>query len=329
MTGLESATRRSPPGAPESAVGTPHPELFELRGVSKTYGATTALRDVSLATHAGEVIGLIGANGAGKSTLTRVFSGVTLPDAGELLHQGRPVGARRLRAFRREPARCPRGVPRAVPLHQPGRLRELLPRTARELPGGPPLEEGLPAHRRSARWTRSSPAPGSTRTRQGRRPQPRAAADGRDRPRGEHARARAPHPRRAHLLLGRRADGQLMAALARLHRPGRVGPLHLPSPGRDCRRRRPHRGHAERRARSGRARTERRRIEPGGADDRRGAGAFRRAESAPSCGTTRYDQVFVRTRGSRPTSSPVSTSICGAASSSASPGWKGAASGSS
>ena len=91
MTGLESATRRSPPGAPESAVGTPHPELFELRGVSKTYGATTALRDVSLATHAGEVIGLIGANGAGKSTLTRVFSGVTLPDAGELLHQGRPV----------------------------------------------------------------------------------------------------------------------------------------------------------------------------------------------------------------------------------------------
>jgi len=65
--------------------------LFELKSVSKSYGATRALADVSLAIRAGEIIGLIGANGAGKSTLTRVISGVTMPEAGEFLRDGAPV----------------------------------------------------------------------------------------------------------------------------------------------------------------------------------------------------------------------------------------------
>jgi ribose transport system ATP-binding protein len=61
-------------------------KLFQLNSVTKRYGATTALREVSLTIDTGEVIGLIGANGAGKSTLTRVISGVTLPDSGEIFH---------------------------------------------------------------------------------------------------------------------------------------------------------------------------------------------------------------------------------------------------
>jgi ribose transport system ATP-binding protein len=65
--------------------------LFGLHAIGKRYGATTALRDVSLSVGSGEVIGLIGANGAGKSTLTRVVSGVTLPDSGELFHDGHPI----------------------------------------------------------------------------------------------------------------------------------------------------------------------------------------------------------------------------------------------
>ena len=63
-------------------------KLFLLNSITKRYGATTALREVSLTVDIGEVIGLIGANGAGKSTLTRVVSGVTLPDSGELFHDG-------------------------------------------------------------------------------------------------------------------------------------------------------------------------------------------------------------------------------------------------
>ncbi len=65
--------------------------LFGLYSIQKRYGATNALRGVSLNVNHGEVIGLIGANGAGKSTLTRILSGVTLPDSGELFHDGHPI----------------------------------------------------------------------------------------------------------------------------------------------------------------------------------------------------------------------------------------------
>jgi ribose transport system ATP-binding protein len=66
-------------------------KLFGLNSITKRYGATIALREVSLTVDPGEVIGLIGANGAGKSTLTRVVSGVTLPDSGELFHDGNRI----------------------------------------------------------------------------------------------------------------------------------------------------------------------------------------------------------------------------------------------
>jgi len=62
--------------------------LFGLSSIAKRYGATNALKGVSLTVNRGEVIGLIGANGAGKSTLTRILAGVTLPDSGKLFHDG-------------------------------------------------------------------------------------------------------------------------------------------------------------------------------------------------------------------------------------------------
>lgn len=55
-------------------------------------GRFWALRDVSLAVHAGEALGLVGANGAGKTTLLRVLAGVTPPTRGVARVEGRLVG---------------------------------------------------------------------------------------------------------------------------------------------------------------------------------------------------------------------------------------------
>src|SRR5690349_5797305 len=63
--------------------------LLELRGVSKAFGSTVALSDISFAVGAGEVHCLLGDNGAGKSTLIKILSGVHQPDSGSLLVDGR------------------------------------------------------------------------------------------------------------------------------------------------------------------------------------------------------------------------------------------------
>ena len=65
--------------------------LLALRGVSKSYGAVAALRDVDLDVAAGEVLGICGDNGAGKSTLIRIISGAQAPSAGAIAARGGPV----------------------------------------------------------------------------------------------------------------------------------------------------------------------------------------------------------------------------------------------
>src|SRR5579862_6364782 len=65
--------------------------VMEAVSISKAFGATTALVDVSLRAYAGRVLALLGDNGAGKSTLIKILSGVFPPDQGELRFQGRPV----------------------------------------------------------------------------------------------------------------------------------------------------------------------------------------------------------------------------------------------
>ena len=52
--------------------------------VSKMYGSTRAVHDVSLQLRSGEIIGLVGENGSGKSTLLRLLAGVEPPDWGRL-----------------------------------------------------------------------------------------------------------------------------------------------------------------------------------------------------------------------------------------------------
>lgn len=67
------------------------PPVLAVQGLSKSFGAVRALRDVSLRLHAGEAHALAGENGAGKSTLIKTLAGVHRPDTGALLLDGEPV----------------------------------------------------------------------------------------------------------------------------------------------------------------------------------------------------------------------------------------------
>ncbi|MEM2533372.1 MAG: ABC transporter ATP-binding protein [Candidatus Nezhaarchaeales archaeon] len=62
--------------------------LLELKGVTKRYGDTLALKGVSLSIDKGECIALIGPNGAGKTTLLRVIAGLEQASSGEVLYRG-------------------------------------------------------------------------------------------------------------------------------------------------------------------------------------------------------------------------------------------------
>jgi ribose transport system ATP-binding protein len=62
--------------------------------VSKSFGATRALANVSLEAFGGEVLALIGENGAGKSTLMKVLSGAVSPDSGQMELAGQPFLSR-------------------------------------------------------------------------------------------------------------------------------------------------------------------------------------------------------------------------------------------
>ena len=56
--------------------------MIELDAVSKRFGRTQALADVTLSVDAGHVLGLLGPNGAGKTTLVRILSTLLVPDTG-------------------------------------------------------------------------------------------------------------------------------------------------------------------------------------------------------------------------------------------------------
>lgn len=65
--------------------------LVSVRNVSKRFGATDALTEVSVEFHAGVVHGLVGENGAGKSTLAGIVLGVHASDSGEVCLDGSPL----------------------------------------------------------------------------------------------------------------------------------------------------------------------------------------------------------------------------------------------
>ena len=70
------------------------PRLVAFEGVTKRFGGTQALADVSFDLGAGEIVALLGENGAGKSTLIKSLAGIHKPDAGRILFKGEPYAHR-------------------------------------------------------------------------------------------------------------------------------------------------------------------------------------------------------------------------------------------
>lgn len=69
---------------------------IELRGLTKRYGATLAVDDLTFSVAPGRVTGFVGPNGAGKSTTMRLILGLAAPDAGTALVGGEPYVTKRL-----------------------------------------------------------------------------------------------------------------------------------------------------------------------------------------------------------------------------------------
>ena len=71
--------------------------MIEFQDVSKTYGATQALKNLKLSIPEGQIVGLIGHNGAGKSTTIKSLVSVINPTSGKILVDGLDLASHRLR----------------------------------------------------------------------------------------------------------------------------------------------------------------------------------------------------------------------------------------
>lgn len=75
-------------GHPRSTGDAP---LLAAQGLSKSFGPTDVLKDVSLAVQAGEVVSIIGPSGSGKTTLLRCLALLEQPSAGRIVMRGKVI----------------------------------------------------------------------------------------------------------------------------------------------------------------------------------------------------------------------------------------------
>ena len=73
--------------------------MLSVEGLSKSYGGVHAVRGVSFALQAGEILALIGPNGAGKSTCFDMLNGQNIPDSGRINLLGEDTAGRKPRAI--------------------------------------------------------------------------------------------------------------------------------------------------------------------------------------------------------------------------------------
>src|SRR5437867_7624919 len=69
--------------------------MIEAKGLTKRYGGTVAVEDLSFTVPPGQVTGFLGPNGAGKSTTMRLILGLDAPDSGSVTVSGMPYATYR------------------------------------------------------------------------------------------------------------------------------------------------------------------------------------------------------------------------------------------
>ena len=80
--------------------------MLEIDGLTRRFGAKTAVDAVSFTVPAGQMVGVIGSSGAGKSTMLRMLNRLTDPSEGRIVFDGTDVTALRGRALRDWRMRC-------------------------------------------------------------------------------------------------------------------------------------------------------------------------------------------------------------------------------
>lgn len=73
-----------------------------VKGLTRTFGGLSALKEVDLHIDAGELKGLIGPNGSGKTTLFNVINGLYAPDVGSILFNGAELAGQPMHAIARQ-----------------------------------------------------------------------------------------------------------------------------------------------------------------------------------------------------------------------------------
>jgi ABC-2 type transport system ATP-binding protein len=68
--------------------------ILEIAHITKNYGQTAAVDDVSFSIQEGTCFGLLGPNGAGKTTTIEIIEGIRNPDSGKILYNGAPRDAK-------------------------------------------------------------------------------------------------------------------------------------------------------------------------------------------------------------------------------------------
>jgi len=84
--------------------------MIEVQNLTKRYGATVAVNDISFSVHKGEILGFLGPNGAGKTTTMKILTCYIAPDRGRVTVAGHDIETESL-AVRRQIGYLPESTP--------------------------------------------------------------------------------------------------------------------------------------------------------------------------------------------------------------------------